>query len=104
MARDWRRTIHPPRTLEQVHERWPAIRQSLLASYDNCSLSTLMELEGHAYTNAAQARGILFHRFAAKVLNTLRATGEVKMPTEEAMAILYEVCAQRDVPVGDIVV
>jgi hypothetical protein len=100
---DWRRNRLPARTLEEVHEAYPTVRQSLLAGWDNCALSTLMELEGHSYTNAAQARGILFHRYAGEVLRTLRATGEVKMPTEEAMAILYEVCAQRDVPVEEVV-
>lgn len=101
---DWRRRKLPARTLEEVHEAFPHIRQSLLASWDNCALSTLMELEGHAYTNAAQARGIIFHRYAAEVLRTLRETGQASMPTEEAMAILYEVSAQRDVPPSEVVV
>jgi hypothetical protein len=99
-----RRQRLPARTLGEVVRDFPAIRQSLLASWDNCALSTLFELEGYAFTNAAQARGIIFHRYAGEVLRTLRETGEVRMPTEEAMAILYEVCAQRDVPLEDVVV
>lgn len=83
---------------------YPMYRQSLLSSFDDCALATRFELEGYQYTNAAQARGIIFHRFAAEVLQTLRRTGETQIPMEEALVILYEVSAQRDVPDEDVVI
>lgn len=94
----------PPMTLAEVGGLWPAYRQSILANMDNCSLSTLFDLEGSEYNNAAQARGIIFHRFAAELLRTLHRTGEQKVPHEEAMQILYEVAGQRDVPPEEIVI
>lgn len=98
-----RRRPLPPRTLEEVIEAFPAHRQSLLSTFDNCSLSALFGLENTPFTNAAQARGIIFHRTAAEILRTLRRTGEVKMPVSEALEILYEQAAQRDVPPEDVV-
>ena len=93
----------PRRELAEVLEAIPSYRQSILAQSDNCLLSALFELEGYRYTNAAQARGIIFHRFAAELLRTLRQTGEVQIPVAEALAILYEVMAQRTVPDEDVV-
>jgi hypothetical protein len=45
----------------------------------------------------------LAHRYAAEVLRTLWRTGNTQMPVAEALEILYEVCAQRDVPDADVV-
>jgi PD-(D/E)XK nuclease superfamily len=94
----------PARTLAEVAEVFPAYRQSILSTMDNCALSTRFDLEGPSYSNAAQARGIIFHRFAAEVLRTLRRTGEVTIPSEEALTILYEVSRQREVPPADVVI
>jgi hypothetical protein len=94
----------PARELEAVHEAFPAYRQSLLGVADNCLLSARFELEGLGYTNAAQARGIVFHRYAAEVLRTLRRTGEVSIPVAEALEILYEVSRQTNVPDEDVVI
>jgi len=66
-------------------------------------LSALFELEGYQFDNHAQARGHIFHRFAAEVLRTLRRTGESQMPVEEGLQVLYEVAAQRDVPSAEVV-
>lgn len=99
-----RKTPLPARSLEEVLDAFPTLRQSLLSKADNCLLGTLFELEGRAYTNAAQARGQLGHKTAARILTTLRATGEVKMPVAEGLEILYEVCAQRDVPDAQVVI
>lgn len=96
-------TVLPERDLQSVIEWFPALRQSLLGDFDSCRLMTRFGLEGYAFTTPEQARGILFHRFAAEVLLTLRATGEVQIPVNEALAILYEVCAQRDVPDDEVV-
>jgi hypothetical protein len=86
-----------------VAEAFPHLRQSLLADFDSCRLMTRFGLEGNPHANAAQARGIIFHRFAAEVLRTLRKTGEVCIPVEEALQVLYEVAAQRDVPDDEVV-
>lgn len=94
----------PARDLTEVVEYMPAYRQSILSKADNCALSTRFDLEGSSFTNAAQARGIIFHRFASEYLRTLRDTGETSMSSEEAMVILYEVTRQRDVPAHEVVV
>lgn len=94
----------PPRSLEEVVTAFPRLRQSLLSKMDDCALSTLFELEGSPYTNAAQARGIIGHRAAAKILKQLQSSGETGMETEEAMQILYEACEQLDVPDEEVVI
>jgi hypothetical protein len=86
-----------------VLEAYPSHRQSLLATFDNCSLSALFGLEKTPYTNAAQARGIIFHRTAAEILRTLKRENQVRMAVQDALQILYEQSAQRDVPPEDIV-
>src|SRR5215207_2626457 len=93
----------PRRTRAEVLDALPTIRQSILASFDDCRLKTRWNLEGVAFSNPAQARGLLFHRYMAEVLRTLWRTGNVSIPTEEAMVILYEVVAQRDVPDEEVV-
>jgi hypothetical protein len=94
----------PRRSLPAVVAARPAYRQSMLGNVDNCALSARFEMEGHPITNAAQARGIIFHRAAAELLRTLARTGEVRIPTAEALEILYEASAQRNVPDHDVVV
>jgi hypothetical protein len=98
-----RRWALPERSLDGVVEAFPALRQSLLSDFDDCALSALFALEARGYTSSYQARGILFHRFAGKLLRTMRETGEVQIPVAEALAILAEACAQRDVPDEDVV-
>jgi hypothetical protein len=93
----------PATDLDTVLATWPTLRQSLLGDFDSCRLMTLFGLEGTPYTNAAQARGIIFHRFAGEVLRTLRRTGEQQIPVSEALEILYEVARQADVPSAEVV-
>lgn len=93
----------PTRTRAEVLDYLPTIRQSILARYDECRLMTRWGLEGVAFSNPAQARGILFHRFGAEILRTLWCTGNTSIPTEEAMAVLYEVVAQRNVSDREVV-
>lgn len=85
----------PVRSHEEVLAAYPALRQSRLASFDSCRLLARFEIEGVQFSNAAQARGVLFHRYAGEVLRTLKRTGETKIATEDALAILYEVVEQR---------
>lgn len=93
----------PARTLDEVIAAYPSLRQSILGRAQECLLSTRFDLEGYAYNNAAQARGIIFHAYAAKLLTVLRETGQTKIPTQEAMELLYEAAAQRDVPDDEVV-
>lgn len=106
----------PPRTAAEVVEAFPFHRQSLLADADNCMLSTKFRLEAFEafphlraspasspWNSAEQARGIVFHRYAAEVLRTLWETGNVTMSVAEALEILYEVSAQREVDPADVV-
>jgi hypothetical protein len=93
----------PVRTRDEVLAAFPTLRQSLLASFDDCRLKTRWNIEGVEFDSPAQARGQLFHKVAAEILRTLWRTGNTSMPTEEAMAVLYEVIAQRDVPDRDVV-
>lgn len=93
----------PPRELAEVLGHFPDLRQSLLGDFDSCRLMARFGLETTPFNNQAQARGIIFHRFAGEVLKTLRRQGEDRIPVEEALTILYEVCAQRDVPPEEVV-
>jgi hypothetical protein len=99
-----RRVALPERTLDEVLEVYSHLRQSLLANYDNCALMTRFSLEAVGYNNAAQARGIVWHLFARRFLETLARTGEAGMSVSEALEILYEASAQREVPDDEVVV
>jgi len=91
-----------PVPVEDVIEMFPYVRQSLLSRFDECKLTTKLELEhGGGWDGHPQARGHLFHRFAAEALRTLRRQGETKMPVAEALEVLYEVVRQRNVPPED---
>lgn len=74
-----------------------------MGDFDNCRLSALFDLEGRPFNTAEQARGIIFHRYAGKVMRTLWETGASTIPVAEALEIFYEACAQRDVPDRDVV-
>lgn len=77
------------------------MRQSLLARFDDCELSAKFDLESPDFASPPQARGILFHRFAAEALRVMRREREPSIPTEDALAIFYDVLAQRNVPPDD---
>jgi hypothetical protein len=104
----------PERTLDEVLAEYPQHRQSLLADADQCMLATRWRMEEveatpHAerqdreWSSASAARGILAHRYCARIMETLWMTGETEFPIAEALEVLYEVCAQRDVPDSDVV-
>lgn len=89
-------------TPAEVQADHPIIRQSTLASYDNCARSSLFGLKySNGWSTTPQARGTLMHAFYAEALRTLMRTGETKMPTEEGMVILREVVRQKNVPWED---
>lgn len=93
-----------PIALDDVWRLWPTLRQSLLAKMDDCPLSTLFELRyARGWSTHPQALGTLFHRVAAKCLETMRAVDSETIPVGEALAILDEVVRQADVPPDEIV-
>lgn len=94
----------PPRTIEEVVAAFPRYRQSMLGAVDECALRARFELESAEFNTHEQARGTLFHRYAAEILRTLQRTGQVSIPVAEALQILYEVCRQRDVDSRDVLV
>lgn len=113
MTRSKRATL-PVRTPGEVLNAFPAYRQSLLAEADQCMLRTRWRLEvaeglppearhDRTWDTAEAARGILAHRYSAAIVRTLWETGQVSIPVAEALEVLYEVCAQRDVPDRDVV-
>lgn len=74
---------------------FPTVRQSLLAKYDDCPLSTYFEMRfSNGWSTHPQARGTIFHLFAAKALNAMRVAGSRTIPVHEAEAILVEACRQ----------
>jgi len=88
-----------PVSYEEVREILPTIRQSLLSTYDSCPLQALFDMR-HAWNVSTHpaAVGIIFHRFAAEALRTMKLHKNRKIPVAEALEILYEVAAQRGVP------
>jgi hypothetical protein len=79
-------------------ERFPTVRQSLLASFHNCAQSTGFELDfRNGWSTHPQARGTTFHRVAARCLREMHAIGDTRIPVDVALAILHEVLRQDDV-------
>lgn len=90
--------------LEEAVRLFPTVRQSLLAKHDDCPLSTLFELKfARGWNTHPQARGTLFHRFAAAYLRELQAQEKKTLPLAVGYAILEETCHQQNVPPADIV-
>lgn len=97
-----RRIPKAPVALEEVIERFPTVRQSLLAKFDDCPLSAYFEVEyTNGWTTHPAARGTIFHRTAAECLRTMRAQDSKHIPVGEALVILQEQLEQRDVPPED---
>jgi hypothetical protein len=81
-------------------ERFPNLRQSRLATFDRCALSSFFEEEYMSgWSSHAQARGTIFHRFAAKALTVMEQLGEDKIPTDAAVTLLDECLRQSDIDV-----
>lgn len=88
-----------PISIEEALALYPSVRQSLLAKFDDCPLSALFDLKySRGWSTHPQARGTLFHRFAAECLRTMHRQGHETIPVAEALEILLEVVRQADVP------
>jgi hypothetical protein len=70
----------PERTFEEVLAAFPRYRQSMLGDVDNCALMARFDLEGAEFNTHEQARGTLFHRYAAEILRTLQTDGAGEHP------------------------
>src|ERR1700690_2217876 len=79
------------------HTRMFSIRQSTLRVFDRCPLAAKWEMEiERPWNTAEQALGTVFHGVVHEMLRTMRSVGAKRIPTEEAIVIMYEVCALAD--------
>lgn len=93
-----------PVDLGEALRRFPTVRQSLLAKFDDCELSTLFALRyENGWSTHPQARGTIFHRFAAACLREMREYDSEQIPVGAALTILEETLRQRNVPPEEIV-
>jgi hypothetical protein len=78
--------------------RFPVLRQSLLAAFDSCALTSKFDLDFRRGWDAHHhARGAIFHRFAARALREMAMQGEKTIEVDVALAIFHEVLRQDDV-------
>jgi PD-(D/E)XK nuclease superfamily protein len=76
-------------------KRFPRLRQSALATFDRCALSAKFERDHERdWSNHAQARGTIFHRFAAEALREMLRQSERSIPADVALAIFHDVLSQ----------
>lgn len=101
------RTPAPPRhaiSMEDVFALYPEVRQSTLQKFDDCPLSSLFQLRyGQGWSTHPQARGTIFHRFAAEALREMQRNDSESIPVGVALSILEETLRQRDVPPEEII-
>ena len=70
-------------------------RQSRVRSYTECPRRTILSAEGATGEVGSSADlGSALHATVARILVTLRQTGEAQIPTQEAVEIMYEVLAE----------
>lgn len=81
-----------------ITDRFPTLRQSRLATFDRCALSSSFEEEYMSgWSTTEQASGTIFHRVAERIIKTLYEQNERRIPTDAAIAILDEVLRQNDI-------
>lgn len=70
-------------------------RQSRVRSFTECARRTILSAEGATGGVGSSADlGSALHAVVARILATLRQTGETQAPTQEAVEIMYEVMAE----------
>jgi hypothetical protein len=88
----------PTSLFDRALERFPTLRQSRLATFDRCALSSSFEIRYEdGWSTIPQGRGTIFHRFAAKALTAMAEMEEGTLPTDQAVAILDECLRQHDI-------
>lgn len=79
-------------------EAFPTVRQSMLSSFDRCGKMTQFDLLYRRGWDAHhQARGVVFHRVAARCLREMAILGETSIEVDVALAVLHEVLRQDDI-------
>lgn len=78
------------------------MRQSTITTFAHCPLSARFEIDAGDRRSAPLNRGTMAHRCQEEILRTLHRHGARQMPQAEALEIMYEVLAQRDVPSEDV--
>jgi hypothetical protein len=113
-------TLAPNLPYPKAVMQLPTVRQSILAQFDRCALSTAMGLDyEQGWSHSYQARGQLTHRTFDRCLVDMDerfrektegaydhgddAIPDGTIPEEVATAILLEVLSQRDVDPRDVV-
>lgn len=88
-----------PLSLDDVLERWPRIRQSWLAKFDDCALASYFELryQAGAWTAVEAAIGTMLHRVFDECLREIREGDSEEIPSGIALAILEEKLEQRGI-------
>jgi hypothetical protein len=80
----------------------PDLRQSDLADFDDCALSSWFGMRyDNGWTSHPQAGGIIFHRFAFECLRAMQANDSEEIAVSDALAILEEVLEQRGIPASE---
>lgn len=93
-----------PVDLEEVVQRFPTVRQSLLQTFDDCPLSALFQDRyERGWSTHAQARGLMFHRFAAEALREMQRQDSESVPVPVALAILEDIIRQHGVEPRDVI-
>jgi hypothetical protein len=91
-----------PIALDDVLRLFPSLRQSLLSKFDDCPLSALLDLKyANGWSTHPQARGTVFHLYAAKVMQTLREEKSQTIPVQLAEQIMVEACRQETDHLGE---
>lgn len=78
-------------------ERYPTLRQSLLASFDECAMSARMQMDySDGWSGHPQARGQITHAAIARCLEVMAQEGTTRIEPEVALAILHDTLRQHD--------
>lgn len=73
------------------------MRQSHLATFSRCPLSAQFELVAGERYSPELNRGTLAHRVVEECFRTMYRTGEPRIEVDQALEVMWEVLAQRDV-------
>lgn len=76
--------------------RFPRIRQSTLATFDQCALLSHFDMSyRRGWSTHPQGRGRLFHTFAGEALRAMQLAKENSIDVTSALGILEDVLSQR---------
>lgn len=91
-----------PVDLDEVLRRFPTIRQSWAANFDDCELGALFEMKyANGWSTHPQAAGTVFHRFAGECLRVMREQDTEGIPRGVALEIMEACLLQTGVPPRD---